>query len=355
MSRVDDVRDDAQETGPEVQLRQAVEERRYRELWLSVAGMVGKSNQAPQDVLAALMARLQERDELHQGVADIAEKTGHNRDAPIGDLLQIVGELAQAEPGVAFANRVRQALGLQQETTHRDIVDAIADLQRRTKTADLLADLVNQRRGAPVKVLLDEVRKLAEAAAPGQSEAVHRQRQLAHTLGMDPGATWGQLFEVARQLRDQEDTARSMIDRDGMATSEEVGLMRELAEEVRTALELPPEARNAAVLNRIANLQATVADLTEPPVETVTMEEVERQRETRLGALTKTLELWRTHQMGDVPGVEDLVAMAEWLVSGDTGPAAAANDAMVRRGLEHQRQQGGVVDGARWTPGDHVG
>lgn len=307
-----DVRDDAQETGPEVQARTAQTDRRYQEAFLSVAAQLGMSNRAPNDVLIALTDRLTERDHLHQVVADIAEAGGVDRQAPVRDLTNQVREMTGQAP---MPLQLAEIVGVDPSTPARETLQRVRELQAGTKTADLLADELGRPRGTPV----------------------------------------GRLLEHVSQLRVEAEAARSMIDRDGMATSEEVGLMRELAEEVRSALELPPEARNAAVLNRIANLQATVADLTEPPVETVTMEEVERQRETRLGALTKTLELWRAHQMGDVPGVEDLVAMAEWLVSGDTGPAAAANDAMVRRGLEHQRQQGGVVDGARWTPGDHVG
>ena len=49
----DDTRNDAQQTGPEVQARMGRTDREYRELWLSVAAQLGKSNRAPADVLAA--------------------------------------------------------------------------------------------------------------------------------------------------------------------------------------------------------------------------------------------------------------------------------------------------------------
>lgn len=362
-----------------VEQRDGNTDRRYQEAFLSVAAQLGMANRAPHDVLVALTDRLTERDHLHQVVADIAEAGGVRRDSPVRDLTDQVREMSGQAPmplqlteivgmdhatpartvlqairqalsdrealvnlvadvkrqlqvpleadaatlmhavydlqdqakqgnGVAFAGRIRQALGLRQEATHQQIVDAIAELLLKTKMTALLADRLDMR-----------------------------------------GAGAPQLLERVGALRTAAEAAEEMYGPDS-PRAEDLALYRELAEEVRSALELPPESRNAAVLNRIANLQATVADLTEPVVETLTMDEVARQREERRTAIGQVLEMWREHQMGDVPSVDDLVAMAEYLVSGDTQPAAAVNDLMVRRAMD--RQQGGPVDGARWTPGD---
>lgn len=396
-----------------------------REAMLSVAAQLGMSNRPLHDVLVAMTERLQERDHLHQVVADIAEAGGVDRQAPVRDLTnrvremsgqapmpaqlaQIVGvdpsspardtlsrirqlvadraDLAQAVAdvkdalgvpleatqgtlldrirrvldraagtqdvgpevgaqqgaGVAFAGRLRQALGLRQETTHQQIMDAVAELRLHTKTAGLLADELGATRDTPVRQLLEHV----------------------------------------RGIRLESETARGMYERDGGLSAEQAGLLLELAQEVRSALELPAEARNAAVLNRIANLQATRAQHEEserelrereqgmltalasrlglfdpewmdvlaavekavaPAVETITMEEAERQRDGRRGAIAAVLELWRGQ---DLPAVDDLVAIAEYLLTGDAEPAVRATAAMM------DRSRPASVDGARWTPGD---
>lgn len=393
--------------------REQVTDREAREAWLSAAAQLGMANRPVPDVMRVLTERLQERDHLHQVVADVAEAGGVSRQAPIRDLTNRVAELtgqapvprqleeiAEVKPGtparevldrirqmvadrtalvsalrdvkdalgvpleatqdtlldriadlrvaqdqaaentirggVAFSGRLRQVLGLRQETTHQQIMDRVAELKLQTKTAVLLADALAQPRDTPVKDLL---------------EIVAGQR----------------------------------------AESEQVGLLRELAHEVRAALELPATSTNRAVLNRIGHLQATRAQYADTernlregaagifaelrarlalPEEAgwpeileaveaaarphvITVEEVERQHAERLGAIGRVLELWREHHLGEVPAVDDMVALAEYLVTGDTSTAIRAQEAAMERAQRYQQTQS--VDGARWTPGDSTG
>lgn len=411
---------------------QVVTDRAAREAWQSAAALLGMSNRAAPDVLVALRERLEERNRMHQELADLAERDGADRSSPISQLLALAeqaftdrhtlvqaiaeirtamdlpvdgdqeqllgklrtlrtgwyGEIRQAlgvhpnathddvltviadrnrelrdaqeqGAGVAFAGRLRQALGMRQETTHHQIMDEIVELRLKTKTAHLLADRLEQPRDTPVADLL----------------------------------------EIVAGQRAESERTRAAYERDGALSSEEVGLLRELAEEVRAALELPTTARNQAVLNRIGNLQATRAqhetaesDLREqvagmhaalqarlglplaadwpdilaavekaagPRVETMTQEEWDRQNAARQDALRTVMDLWAQYRLGDEPDAESLVAMAAYVATGDLSLIHDANSQRIARTYDLRRAElglsGGAVDGARWTPGDQHG
>lgn len=303
-----------------------------REAMLSVAAQLGMSNRPLHDVLVAMTERLQERDHLHQVVADIAEAGGVDRQAPVRDLTNRVREMSGQAPMPA---QLAQIVGVDPATPARETLQRIRQvIADREDLANAMADLKDAL-GVPLEAtqgtLFDRIRRVLERAGGNDRE----DGEIRQALG------------VPREMPHQH-----VVGRIG-----ELRLHTKAADLLADRLDMDRKTGLTQLLEAVTSLRiaADVVKEMDGGTETLTVAEVERQRETRLGALTKTLELWRAHQMGDVPGVEDLVAMAEWLVSGDTGPAAAANDAMVRRGLEHQRQQGGSVDGARWTPGDHVG
>jgi chorismate mutase len=337
------------ESGDMVEQRDGNEERELRrdgpasqarEAMLSVAAQLGMSNRPLHDVLVAMTERLQERDHLHQVVADVAEAGGVDRQAPVRDLTNRVREMSGQAPMPA---QLAQIVGVDPSSPARDTLSRIRQL---------VADRAD----------------LAQAVA-----------DVKDALGVPLEATQGTLLDRIRRVLDR---ARGMYERDGEVSAEQVVLLLELAQEVRSALELPAEARNAAVLNRIANLQATRAQHEEserelrereqgmltalasrlglfdpewmdvlaavekaiaPAVETITMEEAERQRDGRRGAIAAVLELWRGQ---DLPARDDLVAIAEYLLTGDAEPAVRATAAMM------DRSRPASVDGARWTPGD---
>jgi hypothetical protein len=67
----------------------------------------------------------------------------------------------------------------------------------------------------------------------------------------------------------------------------------------------------------------------------------------RRDALHDVMDLWEQHRLGEQPSMEDLVAMAEWLISGDTAPAERLAAAVIERAHRWQQQHG--PDESTWT------